>query len=351
MSIAKVIRKYRKERGFTQEEMALRLGVTAPAVNKWENGNSMPDITLLAPLARLLDISLDTLLSFQEELTDEDATELLKTLSHKLKTEPFSEAFRWAKSRIAEYPNSEHLLLWMTVTLDGHRITTEIPNAEEYDGFFQDAYTRLLLSSEEYTRTTAADSLYGFYIRKEQYEKAEEYLKYFSDQNPNKKQKQALLYEKSGRTEEAFKAYEELLFSTHSLLYITLHSLFSMSLKKSDLEKACYLSEKMVELERLFEMGEYFEYSTALDLAQARQDKGQTLLCAERIFAGLRSYPAFSSSPLYGHMTWKEPAPDFCKNLRENLVRLFQDKNEFRYMESDERWEVLLKENKAVNYN
>ena len=40
MQIGEVIRKYRKERNLTQEEMARYLGVTAPAVNKWENGVS-----------------------------------------------------------------------------------------------------------------------------------------------------------------------------------------------------------------------------------------------------------------------------------------------------------------------
>lgn len=49
MNINEVIRKYRKERNMTQEEMANRLGVSAPAVNKWERGVSMPDISLLAP--------------------------------------------------------------------------------------------------------------------------------------------------------------------------------------------------------------------------------------------------------------------------------------------------------------
>ena len=53
MQIGKNIRKYRKEKGMTQEEMANRLGVTTPAVNKWENENSYPDISLLPPIARL----------------------------------------------------------------------------------------------------------------------------------------------------------------------------------------------------------------------------------------------------------------------------------------------------------
>lgn len=76
MDIGSVIKKYRKESGFTQEEMANRLGVTTPAVNKWENGNSKPDIDLLAPIARLLHISLDTLLAFRENLTDAEIEEL-----------------------------------------------------------------------------------------------------------------------------------------------------------------------------------------------------------------------------------------------------------------------------------
>lgn len=41
MTIGKVIRKYRKLANLTQEEMAVRLGVTAPAVNKWEKKISM----------------------------------------------------------------------------------------------------------------------------------------------------------------------------------------------------------------------------------------------------------------------------------------------------------------------
>ena len=86
MQIGKTIRKYRKEKGMTQEEMANRLGVTTPAVNKWENENSYPDITLLAPIARLLGISLDTLLSFQENLTKEEIASIVMVLNRRFNT-------------------------------------------------------------------------------------------------------------------------------------------------------------------------------------------------------------------------------------------------------------------------
>ena len=41
MQMKDVIRKKRRERGLTQEQVAERLGVSAPAVNKWESGGSL----------------------------------------------------------------------------------------------------------------------------------------------------------------------------------------------------------------------------------------------------------------------------------------------------------------------
>lgn len=43
--------KFRKERIMIQEKMVFRLRVATPAVNKWENGNSYPDIMMLALIA------------------------------------------------------------------------------------------------------------------------------------------------------------------------------------------------------------------------------------------------------------------------------------------------------------
>ena len=91
MNIGNVIKKYRKELGITQEEMANRLGVTTPAVNKWENGNTNPDIGLLSPIARLLNISLDTLLSFHEKLTDTEIEEIIRKMYEEDQVDTFIE--------------------------------------------------------------------------------------------------------------------------------------------------------------------------------------------------------------------------------------------------------------------
>ena len=53
----------RKEKGMTQEELALKMGVSAQAVSKWENDASCPDISLLPRLCRILGITSDELLT------------------------------------------------------------------------------------------------------------------------------------------------------------------------------------------------------------------------------------------------------------------------------------------------
>lgn len=56
----------RKEKGFTQKELAAKLFVSDKAVSKWERALSMPDISLLIPLAEILEVSVTELLEGQK---------------------------------------------------------------------------------------------------------------------------------------------------------------------------------------------------------------------------------------------------------------------------------------------
>ena len=64
------IKKYRKQKGFTQEELAMQLGVTAQAVSRWEAGAGMPDISLIVPIAQNLGVTTDTLFGMEEIVYD-----------------------------------------------------------------------------------------------------------------------------------------------------------------------------------------------------------------------------------------------------------------------------------------
>lgn len=58
-----VIRKLRENKKMTQEELADTLFVSSKAVSKWETGQGFPDISLIEPLAKALDISVIELFS------------------------------------------------------------------------------------------------------------------------------------------------------------------------------------------------------------------------------------------------------------------------------------------------
>lgn len=66
MDFGTVIKKYRSEKNVTQEEMACALFITPQAVSRWENGISMPDVTMIPKLVKYLGVSADILLGCGE---------------------------------------------------------------------------------------------------------------------------------------------------------------------------------------------------------------------------------------------------------------------------------------------
>ena len=64
--ISENIVKLRKKHKFSQEEVAEKIGVTRQTIAKWENGESVPDVIHSSALAELFDVTLDSLVNFQE---------------------------------------------------------------------------------------------------------------------------------------------------------------------------------------------------------------------------------------------------------------------------------------------
>jgi len=60
--IGNMIATLRKQAGFKQEELAERLGITAQAISRWENGHSLPETALLPVLSKLLHSTIDAIL-------------------------------------------------------------------------------------------------------------------------------------------------------------------------------------------------------------------------------------------------------------------------------------------------
>ena len=75
--ISNFIKIKRKELGITQEELAERLFVTEKAVSRWETGRGTPDISLLLPLSKELNIDVSELLNGEENKKSKNDVEQL----------------------------------------------------------------------------------------------------------------------------------------------------------------------------------------------------------------------------------------------------------------------------------
>ena len=340
MTIGDVIKKYRKNKGMTQEEMAARLGVTAPAVNKWERGNTLPDVALLAPIARLLGITTDELLSFKDDLTDEEISQYLLKIQKDLESKDFHDIFLSVKEKVEEYPNCEKLIWQAAVILDAKRMTIELPNQDKYDKVIFGWYERCLLSEDERIRNQAADSLFHAFIRQEDYEKAAQYLDYFSLENPDRKRKEALVNSKTGKRTEAYRAYEELIFSAYQHIQMTLNDLRILYMEDDDHEMARKLVEVSSSAASTFEMGKYNEICFGLDVAAWEKDIEWTAQLMQEILDSIGTISAFTKSKLYQHMALKTVDSNFSASLKRELLKSLEDES-FNYMQGNEDWEKL----------
>ena len=61
--IGKFISELRKEKNMTQEQLAEKMGMTSKSISRWENGKTMPDVSLFEPLCKELGITINELLS------------------------------------------------------------------------------------------------------------------------------------------------------------------------------------------------------------------------------------------------------------------------------------------------
>lgn len=84
----------RKKKGLTQEQLGEKLGVSNKTISRWENGNYMPDLSLLEPLSKELEISLNELLTGEEieqekviEYTEQNLLSTIDYTDKKIKNE------------------------------------------------------------------------------------------------------------------------------------------------------------------------------------------------------------------------------------------------------------------------
>lgn len=113
-TMGQIIKRLRKERNFTQEELAEQLDVTFQAVSRWENDSGMPDISQIVPLATVFDVSTDVLFGMYGTNNDEDVRKIIQDARAMITSPATKESVHCCYNALIDglgkYPNNTALL-------------------------------------------------------------------------------------------------------------------------------------------------------------------------------------------------------------------------------------------------
>ena len=298
MKINEMIRERHIAKKLTQEQMTGYLGVTAPAVNKWEKGTSYPDITLLPALARLLDTDLNTLLSFQEDLSDREIALFLNELSE-----------------LSEKEGVETL------------------------------YVRALNSSDSAIQNQAKAMLISRYMGRKEYERAQELLNSLPEQDFfDKKQIQVNLLIELGKLGEAAKAAEEKLLSATNEIHATLMSLMEIAIKEDRIDDAEYIANVSKKGADLFDLWEYNSYVAHFQLYLVTKQRKKVLKILVSMLKSLTHKWEINQSPLYRHIKTKEVDKTFGPKMQKTLIDSLRHDEDSAYWRENQELEKVLEE-------
>lgn len=310
MAIHEEIYKGRKRLKMTQEQMAEYLGVTAPAVHKWESGASCPDVGLLPAIARLLETDLNTLLCFEETLTEQEILRTLQEVQETIEKEGMADAFSLAKKKMQEFPSCTKLLHKLALMLDGNLVMSGL-SPEEKKPFEEELlglYERLAKSpkAQSAERDGALFMLCSKYMGREEYEKAEELLELLPEPSElDKRQIRAHLQMKKGETAPAAEFFEQRLMMRLNEIQGILFSLMELEAQEKNEEQMEYLAEKSQKLSDAFEMGAYYPSAARMQNALYREDEEESLFYIEKVLEESESMKHAWECGLYPHMEKK----------------------------------------------
>lgn len=214
LEIGEVIRKLRREKCMTQEQLAESMGVSIPAVSKWESGTTYPDITILPNLARLFEVSIDKLMNFKADLSEGEFLSVVEKLEILIRENDINEYIKeskyYANKYVNDYKLKSNLAALNTMAFlhcsDKEVKDNLVDNSIKYLMDIVDNTQDIELKESSLTQLSSQ------YIMKNEPDKAEEAIKKIYKPSCNPNTMLPLIYMQQGKIQEARELMQNNLF-------------------------------------------------------------------------------------------------------------------------------------------
>ena len=348
MPMNRVIQQRRRELGLTQEQVANRLGVTAPAVNKWEKGATYPDVTLLPALARLLKVDLNALFCFQENLTSQEIALFSQDVLQAIQRDGLDAGLAMATDKLREFPNCAELRYQLATLMEGMLVLSGLDEAGRapYDQQIFDWYEACAQCAEGGIHDRAVYMLAGFYLRRDDIESAQRMLNLLPDcENPDKRLLQAELHLRRGEAEDAGKLLSRAVMMSVNAAQSFLWKLIDVELATGNGEAAAKIAETSRAAVELFELWDYNATVAPLRIAIDRRDAPESVrLLRQLLEASGRAWTP-SETVLYRRIADGRGQADMRKMLRP-LIGDLEANPDYDFLRADADFADLIAEYK-----
>lgn len=339
MKLGSNISKLRKAKGLTQEQLAAAVGVSAPAVSKWESGSSCPDISLLCPLARVLGTDVDTLLLFEETLSEEDLANEINRIIETARNGNCHDAEAALQNLLHTYPSSVNLKYNSASLMDTFLFL--FPNSDEEKKRCWRTWKKQLLedvykSGASSYWQSAVSGLISISIQKGELDKAEQLLKELPEHTVDTAMLKAQLYLKRNEPEKALEVTQKRLFALVSQLEMCLISMMDEKMVQ-DAERLLEICNVAKKLEEMFHIG-YLSDGLFVEAYKRIGDSESAKRSIIRMIDSITG-PIQSPNPLLFSPALKiqDKSPRVSKEIKEMLLRgIMEDSSYYDYDSCEE---------------
>ncbi len=351
MKIGEIIREKRRELSLTQEQLADLLGVSAPAVHKWEKGTTYPDITTLPALARVLHTDLNTLLSFREDLTAEEIARFTDDLDRLVREEGYEAAFQRGMDKIHQYPNCEALIYSAIFYLDRARFLYGVSNSDDYTERLMPFYETMSHSQTPEIRDAALTMCIAYHRNRKDFARVEELINAIPSARIDKEEQLATLYTQQEKWEDAQRLWEHRILQSATELQTALIHLMEIAEKEGRPQDAQFCADTYQQVSSLLHVTQWIPYTAKFQLASLRKDRAACLSALSHILPVLKKPWNPQACSLYRHMEDGDLTA-LARSLYDRITEDLEHSDEFAFFRGSPEYEQprpLLQETAGAN--
>ncbi len=353
MKIGEKIIGLRKAKKMTQEQLAELLGVSAPAVSKWETDSSYPDITMLCPLARALGTNVDTLLSYEETLSEEKLGQCTTEIIEMVREGKAEEAEERLEQLLHSYPSAVPLkfsaiAVFSLLEMNCAAADDEKQRKERWGARKKELAEAIYESGDSAFYMLAISMLVSLELEEGNLDRAESLLKETVTNTADFTMLWVRLYQKRGDKDKAVSTVQSNLYNLISNVRTCLLVLLGEDMG-FDRERTLEICDVLCKVEELFVVGGGTAAGSIAEVYLRLGMKEKALTYLEKFTDRLTEGPAPLNEALFSPtFSGRVVQSGFTRELRLVVINGLEQDACFEDLRGEERFQAMIRKLKAV---